>query len=88
VYCPRDGASQLRSHTVTDSPADLLERLWPVLAAQGSPRVTARQEGLTFVFQGGASEFVLKARGADALTTAWPAAQAVASRWPAECFSP
>ena len=55
-----------------DPPADLLERLVAALQDQGSPAITVRQEGDGFVFEGGESDFMLRSRAADALTTAWP----------------
>lgn len=54
------------------APADLLERLAAVLERQGSPTVTARQDGSAVVFQGGWSELTLRSSAADALTAAWP----------------
>jgi hypothetical protein len=53
-------------------PDDLLERLIAALQDQGSPAITVRQEGDGYVFEGGDSDFMLRSRAADALTTAWP----------------
>ena len=57
----------------TDPPADLLERLKPVLVGQGSPALyvwPADGGGVEFAGPGGA--FLVRARAADALTTVWP----------------
>jgi hypothetical protein len=53
-------------------PDDLLERLIAALQDQGSPAIMVRQEGDGYVFEGGDSDFMLRSRAADALTTAWP----------------
>jgi hypothetical protein len=53
-------------------PDDLLERLIAALQDQGSPAITVRREGDGYVFEGGDSDFMLRSRAADALTTAWP----------------
>jgi len=59
--------------TFADPPADLVERLRPVLAAQGSPPIEATADGATVVFAGATAEFMFHARAADALATVWPA---------------
>jgi len=45
------------------------------LQGEGSPTVTARQEGDLYVFTGGESDFTLRSRAAGALTAVWPAWQ-------------
>ena len=55
-----------------DPPGDLLERLRPVLAAQGSPVITATQQNGRFVFSCVTAELVLRSRVSDALTAVWP----------------
>jgi hypothetical protein len=57
-------------HTVTLSaePPDLLDRLKPVLVAQGSPPIYASRENGSLVFVSPTGEFMLRARVSDALT--------------------
>jgi hypothetical protein len=57
-------------HTVTLSPEppDLVDRLKPVLVAQGSPPIYVTRERGSLVFVSPTGEFMLRARIADALT--------------------
>jgi hypothetical protein len=72
---PRVANSATYAVALSDAPSDLLVRLVAELQGQGTPPVTARQEGDSFIFTGGESDFMLRSRAADALTTAWPAWQ-------------
>jgi len=58
--------------TFADLPLDLVDRLRPVLAAQGSPPIEATADGATVVFRGATGEFMVRARAADALAVVWP----------------
>ena len=59
-----------------DPPANLIERLKPVLVGQGDPPVYVipADDGIKFTGPGG--EFLLRARAADALTAVWSGWQA------------
>ena len=58
----------------SDPPADLADRLKPTLVAQGSPAIYVRQTDDRVEFTGGGdSEFMLRARAAEALGDVWPA---------------
>ena len=72
---PLVGKPATYSVALPDAPADLLERLVAELQGEGSPTVTARQEGDLYVFTGGESDFTLRSRAAGALTAVWPAWQ-------------
>jgi hypothetical protein len=56
-------------HTITLSPepADLVDRLKPVLVAQGSPPIYVSRENDALAFVSPTGEFMLRARVADAL---------------------
>ncbi len=56
-----------------DPPADLVDRLKPALVAQGNPLifVVPADDGVEFT-GGGDSEFMLRARAAEALGDVWP----------------
>jgi hypothetical protein len=49
-------------------PTDLVDRLKPVLVAQGSPPIYVNRENNALVFVSPTGEFMLRARVADALT--------------------
>jgi hypothetical protein len=53
--------------TLSPEPPDLLERLRPVLAAQGSPAIIASRKHGSLAFESDTGEFMLRARVADAL---------------------
>ena len=56
-----------------DPPADLADRLKPTLVAQGNPLifVVPADDGVEFT-GGGESEWLLRARAAEALADTWP----------------
>ena len=58
--------------TFTDPPDNLVERLRPLLDAQGSPPIHARGADERICFTGDTGEFMLRARAADALSAIWP----------------
>jgi len=60
-------------HTITfaSEPADLVNRLKPILVAQGSPPIYVTRENGTLVFVSPTGEFMLRARVTDALTEVW-----------------
>ena len=56
----------------TDPPADLLEKLKPILVGQGDPPLYVMPADGGVRFAGPGAEFLVRARAADALTTVWP----------------
>ena len=55
-----------------DPPAELIERLKPVLVGQGDPPVYVFPADRGVEFKGPGAEFLLRSRACQALTDVWP----------------